>query len=251
MALLLLCLAVFTITYVVNLVYITVFYHRAFAHGAVTLAPWLRSFVVATGNWVTGLDPKAWACMHRRHHLYSDTDKDPHSPVHAGLFGVLFTQLFSYQTTLSALIVGRREYTQVVEDLDFPVSVLNRKKLWFVPYGLHAAIAVAIALAVSPWVGVAYFAGIMSHPIEGWMVNAFGHAVGYRNFDTPDNSRNNVLVALLVMGEGYQNNHHQRPGAVNFGVTWWEVDLGYVAIQVMRGLGMLSIPEPQRQVEAA
>lgn len=252
MAHVLLCLAVFLAGYVLNLVYITVFYHRAFAHGSVILAPWLRRFAAATGNWVTGLDPKAWACMHRRHHLYSDTDKDPHSPVHAGLFGVLFTQLFSYQTTLTALMVGRREYAAVVEDLDFPVSVLNRKKLWFLPYLLHAVLAVALgAVSASPWLGAAYFAGIMSHPIEGWMVNAFGHAVGYRNFETPDNSRNNYLVALLVMGEGYQNNHHERPGAVNFGVKWWEVDFGYWAVKVLMALKLVSLPEPKPQPELA
>lgn len=252
MALVLLCVAVFAISYLINMVYITVFYHRAFAHGAVTLTPWLRRFAVATGNWVTGIDPKAWACMHRRHHLYSDTEKDPHSPVHAGVLGVAWAQLVSYQKALTGLIVGRREYTSVVEDLDFPVNALNARRLWFMPYVLHGAIAVALAaLAGSPWVGVTYFAGLMSHPIEGWMVNSLGHAVGYRNFDTPDNSRNNYLVALLVMGEGYQNNHHERPGAANFGVKWWEVDLGYWAVMAMKALGLVSIPEVREKVPEA
>jgi stearoyl-CoA desaturase (delta-9 desaturase) len=240
----------FVLAYLLNMVYITVFYHRAFAHGAVTLKPGVRAFAVATGNWVTGLDPKAWACMHRRHHLYSDTEKDPHSPANGGVISVLWSQLFSYQTTLTALMVGRREYMSVVEDLDFEVSVLNRKKLWFLPYVLHTAIAVALGLATAnPWIGAAYYAGIMSHPVEGWLVNAFGHAVGYRNFDTPDQSTNNFLVALAVMGEGYQNNHHQNPGAANFGVKWWEVDFGYTAVRVMQTLGLLTGPVPRELPE--
>lgn len=251
---LLLGLVIFAIAYLLNTVYITVFYHRAFAHGAVVLTPGVRAFAIATGNWVTGLDPKAWACMHRRHHLYSDTEKDPHSPVNGGVFRVLLSQLFSYQTTLTALMVGRREYMSVVDDLDFEVSALNRKKLWFLPYAAHTAIAVALGLAfANPWIGGAYYAGLMSHPVAGWLVNAFGHAVGYRNFDTPDQSRNNYLVALAVMGEGFQNNHHQNPGAVNFGVKWWEVDFGFWAVRVMAALGMLTVAaerEPEL-VEAA
>src|SRR5581483_4658789 len=65
-------LLVFAASYVLNIVYMTVFYHRGFTHGAFTMGPRLRRLVAATGSWVTGLDPKAWACMHRLHHLHSD-----------------------------------------------------------------------------------------------------------------------------------------------------------------------------------
>jgi len=224
----LLCAVVFLLAYTLNIFYITVFYHRGLAHGAVTLKPWLRRTVVCTGNWVTGLDPKGWSCMHRLHHMYSDTPQDPHSPVFQGVFPLLLGQLHSYNTTLVRLIKKQEPQTTLMRDLDFPVNWLNRNKLWFIPYAVHAAIAAAVGFYFHTWLlAYCYWAGIMSHPIQGWMVNALAHTYGYRNFDTPDNSRNNTMVALLVAGEGYQNNHHQAPKSARFSARGREVDWGY------------------------
>jgi len=89
------------------------------------------------------------------------------------------------------------------------------------------------------WAGAAYWLGIMSHPVQGWMVNAFGHAYGYRTFDTPDHSRNNTLVAWLVFGEGYQNNHHHAPTSPKFSVLPGEIDLGYLLCRGAVRLGMI------------
>jgi stearoyl-CoA desaturase (Delta-9 desaturase) len=237
-----LALGLFAAAYVLNLTYMSVFYHRGLAHGAVLLGPRMRRFVVATGPWISGLDAKAWTCMHRLHHQHSDTPQDPHSPRHAGILGVFLAQLTSYEKTLVALIRGHRSVREVSEGLDFDVHWLYRRRLWFVPYVVHAVVAVAVgALAGSAWVGGAYFAGLMSHPIQGWMVNSLGHAMGYRTFDTPDDSRNNLAVGYLVMGEGYQNNHHRHPASARFSARWWEVDLGYAICLISQGLGLLRI----------
>lgn len=238
-----LCAVVLVVTYLINTTYISVFYHRGLAHGAVVLKPWLRRFVALTGSWVTGIDPKAWACMHRRHHEYSDGELDPHSPVHSGIFGVMLAQLRSYEKTLVAVLKNKPGYADRVADLDFPISWVNRKRVWWLPYALHLAIAVALGLAFNGWLlGFCYFMGLMSHPVEGWLVNSFAHAVGYRNFETTDNSRNNTLIAWLVMGEGFQNNHHRHPGSANFAFRWFEVDLGYAFCHVLQALGLLTIP---------
>lgn len=242
MSYVLLCAAMLVAGYLLNILYITVFYHRGLTHGAVRLSPLTRRFVVATGSWVTGLDPKGWAVMHRMHHAYSDTAQDPHSPQHYGIFGVMLAQLRSYQRVLRGLLRNDPEIAAVAKDLDFPVNVLNRKKLWILPYLLHIAIGLGIALSLDAWwLGYCYFLGIMSHPIQGWMVNSLGHAHGYRNFETTDASRNNTLVAALVFGEGYQNNHHQYPASAKFSVRWFEVDLGYVLCRVLQAFGALKI----------
>ena len=242
-----LCLFVFLAAYMVNILYVSVFYHRGLTHGAVTLKPWTRFFVVRTGNWVTGIDPKAWCCMHRMHHKYSDTPEDPHSPLTSGVLAVMLGQLHSYNRTLSGLLKGREPYSSMVADLDFPVNWLNRKRLWILPYLLHAAIATFVAIVFgAPLLALAYWMGIMSHPIQGWMVNAMAHTWGYRNFATADNSRNNTLVAWLVWGEGYQNNHHEMPMSAKFSVKWWEVDLGYVLCKLGRAMGVLEIPFPSK-----
>jgi len=170
-------IVVFCLAYLINITYISVFYHRGLAHRAVELPNWLVRWIAASGVWLTGLDPKAWVCMHRMHHIESDTPRDPHSPVHLGIFGTLFGQLRSYERCLMALMKHNKRYEHTVHDLDFPVHWLYKKKLWLSPYVLHIIIAVVLGVAFgSIFLGVAYFAGIMSHPIQGWLVNAFGHA---------------------------------------------------------------------------
>lgn len=236
------CLALFGATYLANVVTITVLYHRGLAHGAVTLHPRLRRFVVRYGIWITGLDPKAWVCMHRRHHAFSDTPEDPHSPVHFGIFGVLYGQLESYERTLIGLAKRDPAYCEHVEDLEFPTHILNRRRIWYVPYLVHLALGVALGLGTGIWLlGLAYFVGMMSHPVEGWIVNAFGHAVGGRNFETTDNSRNNHVAAWLILGEGFQNNHHAHPRSARFSYRRSEIDLGYVVCRAMERVGLLQI----------
>jgi stearoyl-CoA desaturase (delta-9 desaturase) len=232
------------IGYLINITYITVFYHRALAHGAVALTPKMRRFIAHTGIWATGLDPKGWVCMHRLHHRHSDTASDPHSPRNGGIFSVAMAQLRFYEKALSALAKGRKEFAAVVADLDFPVHALIRRRLWFIPYLTHIAIGCLIGLAFSSWsAGMGYYLGIMSHPIQGWMVNALGHAYGYRNFETDDNSRNNTLVAWIVAGEGFQNNHHHTPGSAKFSKKWWELDLGYGICRLLQAFGLVKIIE--------
>jgi stearoyl-CoA desaturase (delta-9 desaturase) len=163
--------------------------------------------------------------------------------------GLLLAQLRSYNDILRRL--GRRDpdTLRVVSDLDFSVSWLNRKKLWYVPYLVHIGIWLGLGLIVDDWLlGFAYFAGMMSHPIQGWMVNAFAHAYGYQNFSTGDDSRNNTLVAWLVMGEGFQNNHHRYPTSPRFSVRWFEVDLGYGLCVALQALGLLKIVGKRAQM---
>ncbi len=230
----------FAVGYGLNIFYITVLYHRGLAHGAVKLRPRLRKWVIFSGNWVTGLDPKGWVCMHRLHHAHSDTAEDPHSPIPRGIWSVFFKQLSSYRRVLVGLERGRTRYTSVVADLEFPIHFLNRRGLWYLPYLLHSGIGLGLGLLWGGfWPGVCYWIGIMSHPVQGWMVNALAHRFGYRLFKTPDHSRNNTIVAWLAMGEGYQNNHHHRPQSPKFSVRWWEVDLGFGLCWLARKMGGL------------
>ncbi len=234
--------AVLLFTYSVNLLYITVFYHRAFTHGAVGLHPTVRRFVVVSSKWVTGLDLKAWACMHRIHHAYADTPRDPHSPRNVGILGVAPAALHSYRQILSGLARHDPELCAVVTDLDFDLHWLSRQRAWFLGSLVHTAVAVGVWLASGVWVvGAAYLLGMASHPVQGWLVNSLGHAVGYRTFDTPDDSRNNQVVAWLVGGEGLQNNHHAHPGSARFCYYWWELDVGYLLCRSLAAMGLLHV----------
>lgn len=237
-----LVIAAFAFGYFLNIFYITVLYHRALAHGSVTLGPILKFAIVHTGNWVTGLDPKAWTCMHRLHHRHSDSPDDPHSPLYLGVFGVMLGQLRSYEKTLRGLIKNDPAYTSVVSDLDFSVSWLNRRKVWYIPYITQVVISILLGVYLQSWaVGLAYYFGILSHPIQGWMVNSFAHKFGYRNFETNDNSKNNQLVSILVAGEGFQNNHHHSPQSARFSKTKGEFDWGYAMCLGAQKLGLLKL----------
>lgn len=241
----------FLVAYFINLFYITVLYHRGLTHGAVELRPALRRWTVATGNWVTGIDPKSWACMHRLHHLHSDTELDPHSPVRFGTLGVASGQLHSYRKTLVGLIKKNKQYADLVRDLEFPVHWLNRTRYWYLPYLLHFSIAVAISFLAHHWLpGLAYLGGILSHPVQGWLVNALAHRYGYRNHEIQDHSRNNPWVAWVCMGEGYQNNHHADPSSAKFSERWHEFDLGYGMCLISEKIKLLRIvPHAREQQE--
>jgi fatty-acid desaturase len=239
---LLLCAAVFLFTYLLNAVTITVGYHRGLAHGAVKLHPLVRRAVILGGNWITGLDPKAWSVMHRMHHAYSDTPDDPHSPTNVGLLGILLEQLRSYENVIRGLAKGDEKYTRYAHGLDFELSWLNRKRVWWLPYLVHLAVTLVIAFGFNGWLlGLAYYFGMLSHPFQGGMVNSLGHAIGGRNFETPDESTNNLLAAVLILGEGYQNNHHMFPTSAKFSYRPWELDMGFGFCLLFETMGLLTV----------
>jgi stearoyl-CoA desaturase (delta-9 desaturase) len=241
-----LALSVFVFGAALSLVYTSLFFHRGLAHRALTLNPWLKAWIAWSGVWVTGVDPKAWICMHRLHHAYSDTARDPHSPVQVGVVGVFTRQRLAYRRIVRGLVDGDPQLTLRVADLHMQVSAINRHRwLWCLPYGLHLVLAIACGALAHAWlVGVACFAGTMSHPVVGWAVNAFGHHSGARTFATRDNSRNNLWLGWLALGEGYQNNHHRYPRSARFSRRWPEVDAGYALCQLLERMGLLSIRRP-------
>ncbi|WNG60628.1 acyl-CoA desaturase [Archangium gephyra] len=249
------CFAVFAVAYLLNILTITVGYHRGLAHKAVRMHPALRRWVILGGNWLTGLDPKAWVVMHRLHHEHSDTPLDPHSPLNVGILGIALEQLRSYERIIVGLLKNDPAYTRYTKDLDFPLNVLTRTNRWYLPYVVHGVVGLGLALGVGWLLGASYFLGMMSHPVQGGLVNSLGHAVGPRNFETPDNSRNNHFAAWLIFGEGFQNNHHAYPGSASFSYHRHEVDLGYGACVMLEKLGLARINRayliPRARSEAA
>lgn len=252
------CVGAFLLVNFVSAGSMTVFYHRGWAHRGLEIEPRVEKFMIRYGKWITGMDPKAWVCMHRMHHAHSDTALDPHSPKYQGVFGLFLGQLNSYKRTLFGLGTGQKRYTKMVQDLDFDISWLNRRGYWWAPYALHTGIGAAIGLVSGAWLlGAAWTCGMLSHPVGGWMVNSFGHAWGGRNFETKDNSRNNHLAAWAVFGEGFQNNHHQHPSSAKLSYRWYEIDHGYWLCLAFERIGWVKIhqekliPRPGDEVSDA
>jgi fatty-acid desaturase len=235
------CVIAFAFTYGVTIVVTSVGYHRALTHGSVTLHPLARRALLVFGPWLTGFDPKAWVTMHRLHHIHSDTVDDPHSPKNVGFAGIFKAQLDGYAGTQRALLAHDPRTEAVAPEL--ALSWPTRTGKWWAPYIVHTAAGVAIGLTVGWWFAAALIAGLLSHFVQGAIINYFGHKLGGRNFDTPDDSRNNHVAAWLVLGEGLQNNHHRYPASARFSYRWSEIDLGYVVCRALELVGVLRVIE--------
>lgn len=235
------CLLVLMLAYGLTIVLTSVGYHRALAHGAVVLHPWARRALLTFGPWVTGFDPKTWVVMHRLHHKHSDTPNDPHSPVNVGLRGIMQAQYEGYVRTERALLAQDPSYAELGRDLG--MSWPARSGHWYLPHVAQIATGAVVGLAFGWWIGIALVAGLMSHIVQGAIINYFGHARGGRNFDLDDNSRNNHPAAWLVLGEGFQNNHHRYPSSARFSYRWTEIDLGFLVCRVLERLQVLRVVE--------
>lgn len=229
----------FLLGYTLNMFYITVLYHRGLAHGSVKLGPKMLRFLEKTGIWVTGLDPKAWALMHRMHHLHSDQEKDPHSPLHGGIFKVWISQYRSYRFFFERMKQeDDPELNKVMSDIPLKVGQINSN----LPYIVHISIAIILGIYFESTItGLGYFLGIMGHPVQGWMINALAHSYGARSYETNDNSRNNLILGYLIFGEGLQNNHHAFPGRANFAIKSPEFDPGYVLCKISSRLNLIRL----------
>jgi stearoyl-CoA desaturase (Delta-9 desaturase) len=221
----------------------TFFLHRYASHGMFQLSkPWERFFHFFT--YVTQgssyLVPSAYAYLHRAHHAYSDTDKDPHTPHR---FTNVFTMMWETKKSYSALVVGEAQpearFAGPVPSwpsLDrFGDSTTSRLG-WGTAYSLYY-LAFAPHWAFLLLLPVHFLMG----PVHGAIVNWAGHKYGYRNFATRDHSRNVLPWDVVTLGELFQNNHHRHAQSVNFGQRWFELDPAHSFVRVLGWLGIADI----------
>ena len=146
----LLLIFTFLLGYLINMYYITVLYHRCLAHNSCTIGKNFTRWVFFSGIWVTGIDPKAWVCMHRMHHSHSDKLEDPHSPLNVGIWGVFRAQYQSYRKIIEKLKNQDSIYTSIVSDLTSPIHWLQSKKnLGFIPYLVQFILSIIIGFYVA------------------------------------------------------------------------------------------------------
>jgi len=223
----------------------TFFLHRYGAHRMFTMSKgWERFFhlLTAVSQGSSFLQPRGYAILHREHHAFSDTPRDPHSPhVYPGLGEMMWKTKIRYDGLNTGAIVTEPRF-----DGGYPVwpaleNVFNSwpsRIAWGTAYSLFY-------IAFAPhW---AYFLLLPIHyimgPIHGAIVNYCGHKFGYRNFDTPhgDKSRNTLVFDFLTAGELFQNNHHARPQNPNFAARWFEIDPTYPIIRMLAALRIIEL----------
>lgn len=202
---------------------IAVGYHRVFSHKTHSLPAWKENiimFFAALGGQGSSI---TWTAIHRGyHHRFSDKEGDLHSPVVHGRWHAFFG--WTLNITEDSNIINMR----------YAVDLLRKPNhLWFHKWHFHIQWGVPLIVALFDWhAALCWFCLPTGMSLlQDNLINVFGHEkafLGYRNYDTDDNSHNNMLLGYLAWGQGWHNNHHQHPAAYDFGTgtsgKWWEYD---------------------------
>jgi stearoyl-CoA desaturase (delta-9 desaturase) len=233
-------LALLAATFWVRMFAITGGYHRYFSHKTYKTSRAFQFVLALLGTTTVQKGPLWWAGIHRLHHRFSDQPGDPHSP-RAGFW-------YSHQGWIDDPRWEPTPLDQVRDLSRYPeLRWLNR---WhFVP---PIALAVAICLAQG-WVGFLW--GFALSTVLLWhstyTINSLSHRWGKRRYETGDDSRNNWVLALLTMGEGWHNNHHRYMASTRQGFFWWEVDPTYYLLRGLQAVGLVwDIREPPAELLA-
>ena len=239
----------FIIHWYVSLFFQTFLNHRYAAHSQFTMSPfWEKTFFLLSWliNGSSYLSPRAYGIMHRMHHAYADTEKDPHSPKYSkNLFTMMWDTRKVYSKVFSAQEPIEERFTKGVPDW----PALDRiAENWWVRLLWGALYTVGFIVLHDAWwqfllLPVVFVMG----PTHGAIINWFAHRIGYRNFEVKDTSKNIMPVDIFMMGEGYHNNHHKHPSRANFGHRWHEVDPVYLIMRLFHFLGIIQLKERQKK----
>ena len=228
--------------YIIRMFAITGFYHRYFSHKAFKTSRFWQLIFGAMGNASVQRGPLWWAAHHRHHHRFTDLEQDVHSPSRHGFW-------WSHIGWLTSRANFPTKYKYVAEWAKYPeLRWLNRFDT-VIPILLALALYIFGALLerFAPHLGTngmqmlvwGFFISttVLLHATV--TINSLDHMFGSRRYDTRDTSRNNALLALITLGEGWHNNHHHYAVSARQGFFWWEIDITYYILFFMSWLGIV------------
>lgn len=210
----------------------TIYLHRALAHRAVTLSPGVARLCRIVTWTSTGIRPRQWVAVHRKHHAHTDTEGDPHSPVLLGYAKVQFGNALLYRRAITRETVAR--YAR-----DLPADRWDRALFDHALLGLAIGVG-GLCVLFGPWLGLA--AGALhaaSYLLLLAAVNAIGHTWGRR--PSPNRATNLQWLAWLTAGEGLHNNHHAAPTSARLSLAAGQFDPGWWVIAALRRLGWAQV----------
>ncbi|KAM0008757.1 putative fatty acid desaturase domain, acyl-CoA desaturase [Helianthus debilis subsp. tardiflorus] len=209
---------------------ITLSYHRNLAHHSVMLPKWLEYTFAYLGVLAFQRDPIVWVSIHRYHHQYVDSEKDPHSPV----FGFWFSHmgwLFD-----KGYILEKYQEHKNVDDLKKQAfyRFINRT------YTLHLLVFTALVYVFGGFTYLVWVVGVSTTLVYQctFLVNSVCHRWGNQAWNSADLSKNNWWVALVSFGEGWHNNHHAFEYSARYGLEWWQIDVGWYTIRFLEAVGL-------------
>ncbi|HLH47514.1 MAG TPA: fatty acid desaturase [Acidimicrobiales bacterium] len=223
----------------------TVVLHRALAHKSITIGrgPY---FVCRILLWITtGIRPRQWAAVHRRHHAFTDVQGDPHSPQLEGFSWVLFGNVYLYRK------VARDGVTVARYARDLPPDRWDRVLFDHALLGLGIGVGLLVLLFWGNWplALIAAAVHVVSYLLLNAAVNAVGHYVGDRPFT--GFATNNQWLAWLTAGEGLHGNHHAAPTSARLAFKGREIDPGWWVISLGRRLGMVRVRHQELRIKAS
>ena len=223
---------------------VTIFLHRCQAHRALELHPIVSHFFRFWLWLTTGMVTKQWASIHRKHHAKCETVDDPHSPQILGIKTVLLRGAELYkkeavnQETLEKFGHGTPD-DWLERNIYSKFSWQGVGLMLIIDVFLFGGIGLTVWAVQMLWIPITA-AGV---------INGIGHFWGYRNFDCEDASRNIVPWGILIGGEELHNNHHTFATSAKLSNKWYELDIGWLYIQILSKAGLATVkkipPKPQ------
>ncbi|MFM7051629.1 MAG: acyl-CoA desaturase [Planctomycetota bacterium] len=243
--------------YVLTGLGVTIGYHRLVTHRSFRAKRPIEWFFAVAGSMAAQGPILWWAATHRRHHQHSDHEHDPHSP-HAGqkpgFVGRVRGFMHSHIGWLFADL--RADAVRYIPDLTSDRALKRISSLFPLWVLLGLALPAAIGgLVTMSWMGALLgflWGGLVRmfllHHVT-WSVNSVCHLWGARDYRSGDESRNNPVMGVLALGEGWHNNHHAFPASARHGLKWWQFDLSWIVIRSLEKLGLaekVRIPSAER-----
>ena len=214
-------------------------YHRYFSHRAYSTSRAFQFVLALLAQTTTQKSVIWWASKHRHHHLHSDTAQDVHSPRHKGF-------IYSHLGWIFARKHDAPDFAKVADLTRYP------ELMWLHKFEILPAIVLAgLCFLLAGWsgfvVGFLWSTVLVYHAT--FCINSLAHVSGSKRYVTGDDSRNNWLLAIFTMGEGWHNNHHAYQSSVRQGFRWWEIDPTYYLLRALSWLGLVwDLKTPPEQV---
>lgn len=215
---------------------VTLYLHRSQAHRGVIFHP---AVAHAMRFWLwltTGMVTSEWVAIHRKHHQKSDQPGDPHSPQIYGIGRVLFGGALLYKQ-------AARDRAMIAQlSTGTPDDWIERNL-----YRPHSALGIVLMLIIDLclfglWGWLVWAVQMIWIPFfAAGVINGVAHYVGYRNYDVNDTSRNLIPWAFWIGGEELHNNHHGDGASARFSKKWWEFDIGWMYITILKALGLAKL----------
>jgi stearoyl-CoA desaturase (delta-9 desaturase) len=214
------------VLYFVRMAGVTIGYHRYASHRSFKTS---RAFQFVLAFWAQTSVQKGmlwWAAHHRNHHKYSDEPEDIHSPKKG-----------FWWSHVGWMLCRKYAGTAEIKDLSRYPEIRFLNQFHLVPPVL---LAVALfLLGGAPALVWGFFVSTVLLWHGTFVVNSLNHVWGSRRYPTTDTSRNNGVLAMITMGEGWHNNHHHYQSSANQGFFWWEIDGSFYLIRIFEALGLV------------